>query len=66
MVSLRIIVFVVVGMSPAEAQTNQLPTATEIFNLRSLCTSLGEKLLQENAQKGYWRRGLKHHPAFRV
>src|SRR5471032_183950 len=48
MTSLRIIVFVLAGMSLAEAQTNQLPTATEIFNLRSLCTSLGEKLLQEN------------------
>ncbi len=49
MMSLRIIVFVLAGMSLAGAQTNQPPTATEIFNLRSLCTSLGEKLLQENA-----------------
>ncbi len=31
--------------APASAVYNQLPTATEVFNLRSECAKLGEKLL---------------------
>jgi hypothetical protein len=32
----------------AAEKTNQLPTATEVFNLRSRCAALGEKLLEGN------------------
>lgn len=33
---------------PAAAPTQQLPTATEVFNLRSACARLGEKILNDN------------------
>jgi hypothetical protein len=39
-----------VPLGTASAQpTNQLPTATEVFNLRSRCAALAEKFLEENA-----------------
>jgi len=33
---------------PTDVQAFQKPTATEIFNLRSTCAGLGEKVLREN------------------
>jgi hypothetical protein len=30
-------------------RTNQLPTATEVFDLRSRCVALGEKIMENNA-----------------
>jgi hypothetical protein len=35
--------------APASPVYNQLPTATEVFNLRSECAKLGEKLLHNAA-----------------
>jgi hypothetical protein len=32
----------------ARQRTFQLPTATEVFNLRSKCAALGEKILEDN------------------
>jgi hypothetical protein len=32
----------------AQQRAFQLPTATEVFNLRSKCTALGEKIMEEN------------------
>jgi hypothetical protein len=45
-----IVVLLAACMSSAVAQqrTHQLPTATEVFNLRSRCVALGDQILEAN------------------
>jgi hypothetical protein len=37
------------AVTVAERQGHQLPTATEVFQLRSACADLGQKILEDNA-----------------
>jgi hypothetical protein len=49
--SIVALVLLAASTSSAVAQqqrTHQLPTATEVFNLRSRCAALGERMLEEN------------------
>jgi hypothetical protein len=46
-----VLVVLAASTSSALAQqqrTHQLPTATEVFNLRSKCAALGERILEDN------------------
>jgi hypothetical protein len=46
-----VLVLLAASTSSAVAQqqrTHQLPTATEVFNLRSKCAALGERILEDN------------------
>jgi hypothetical protein len=46
-----VVLAAVIGMPAAISQTptNKLPTATEVFHLRSECAALGEKILENSA-----------------
>jgi hypothetical protein len=50
-VIIAVVVLLAASISSAVAQqqrTHQLPTATEVFNLRSRCAALGEQILEAN------------------
>jgi hypothetical protein len=48
----RLLVLALIALAPGAAVSQdkgfQLPTASEVFHLRSLCAELGEKILQES------------------
>ena len=46
---------------PAEDRSNKLPTATEVFHLRSECARLGEKIMEENLIGGALSQTQESH-----
>jgi hypothetical protein len=50
--ALSLLFLVQVPFAFAAARAFQLPTATEVFRLRSACAALGQKILDDNAPVG--------------